>query len=298
MKLLYIQVLYFTIYSFLGWVCESTYCSIGQKKLVNRGFLNGPFCPIYGFGALLVISILSPFVNNIPVLFIASIIVTSTLEYITSYVLEKIFHMSWWDYSTYKYNINGRVCLQNSLMFGLLSLFVMLVIHPAIDDFVASINTKVAFALSVLFATYFIVDTIITAGTILHLNERLEKLHELHEDLLEKRKKHLEVVKGHLQASLANQIEELGLSKYSPAEMEELLSNDFKGNFIKEEHKIMNELEFEIKSLNTRIEELKSKGHGVLRRRVIKAFPNMKSLKHKSLLEEIKENINLSLIHI
>ena len=292
MKLLYIQVLYFTIYSFLGWVCESTYCSIGQKKLVNRGFLNGPFCPIYGFGALLVISILSPFVNNIPVLFIASIIVTSTLEYITSYVLEKIFHMSWWDYSTYKYNINGRVCLQNSLMFGLLSLFVMLVIHPAIDDFVASINTKVAFALSVLFATYFIVDTIITAGTILHLNERLEKLHELHEDLLEKRKKHLEVVKGHLQASLANQIEELGLSKYSPAEMEELLSNDFKGNFIKEEHKIMNELEFEIKSLNTRIEELKSKGHGVLRRRVIKAFPNMKSLKHKSLLEEIKEIIN------
>lgn len=292
MKLLYIQVLYFTIYSFLGWVCESTYCSIGQKKLVNRGFLNGPFCPIYGFGALLVISILSPFVNNIPVLFIASIIVTSTLEYITSYVLEKIFHMSWWDYSTYKYNINGRVCLQNSLMFGLLSLFVMLVIHPAIDDFVASINTKVAFALSVLFATYFIVDTIITAGTILHLNERLEKLHTLHEDLLEKRKRHFEVVKGHLQASLANQIEELGLSKYSPAEMEELLSNDFKGNFIKEEHKIMNELEFEIKSLNTRIEELKSKGHGVLRRRVIKAFPNMKSLKHKSLLEEIKENIN------
>lgn len=292
MKLLYIQVLYFTIYSFLGWVCESTYCSIGQKKLVNRGFLNGPFCPIYGFGALLVISILSPFVNNIPVLFIASIIVTSTLEYITSYVLEKIFHMSWWDYSTYKYNINGRVCLQNSLMFGLLSLFVMLVIHPAIDDFVASINTKVAFALSVLFATYFIVDTIITAGTILHLNERLEKLHELHEDLFEKRKKHLEVVKGHLQASLANQIEELGLSKYSPAEMEELLSSDFRGNFIKEEHKVMNELEFEIKSLSNRIEELKSKGHGVLRRRVIKAFPNMKSLKHKSLLEEIKENID------
>ena len=292
MKVLYLQVLYFTIYSFLGWVCESTYCSIGQKKLVNRGFLNGPFCPIYGFGALLVISILSPFVNNIPILFIASIIVTSTLEYITSYVLEKIFHMSWWDYSTYKYNINGRVCLKNSLMFGVMSLFVMLVVHPAVDDFVAKINTNVAFVLSILFGTYFIVDTIITASTILHLNERLEKLHTLHEDLLEKKKRHLEVVKGHLQASLANQIEELGLSKYSPAEMEELLSSDFRGNFIKEEHKVINELEFEIKSLSNRIEELKSKGHGVLRRRVIKAFPNMKSLKHKSLLEEIKENID------
>ncbi|EEA85457.1 hypothetical protein CLOHIR_00895 [Peptacetobacter hiranonis DSM 13275] len=177
-------------------------------------------------------------------------------------------------------------------MFGVMSLFVMLVVHPAVDDFVAKINTNVAFVLSILFGTYFIVDTIITASTILHLNERLEKLHTLHEDLLEKKKRHLEVVKGHLQASLANQIEELGLSKYSPAEMEELLSSDFRGNFIKEEHKVMNELEFEIKSLSNRIEELKSKGHGVLRRRVIKAFPNMKSLKHKSLLEEIKENID------
>ena len=292
MKVLYLQVLYFTIYSFLGWVCESTYCSIGQKKFVNRGFLNGPFCPIYGFGALLVISILSPFVNNIPILYIASIIVRSTLEYTSSYVLEKIFHMSWWDYSTYKYNINGRVCLKNSLMFGVMSLFVMLVVHPAVDDFVAKINTNVAFVLSILFGTYFIVDTIITASTILHLNERLKKHHTLHEDLLEKKKRHLEVVQRHLQASLANQIEELGLSKYSPAEMEELLSSDFRGNFIKEEHKVMNELEFEIKSLSNRIEELKSKGHGVLRRRVIKAFPNMKSLKHKSLLEEIKENID------
>ena len=91
---------------------------------------------------------------------------------------------------------------------------------------------------------------------------------------------------------MPTRFEELGLSKYSPAEMEELLSSDFRGNFIKEEHKVMNELEFEIKSLNNRIEDLKSKGHGVLRRRVIKAFPNMKSLKHKSLLEEIKENID------
>lgn len=292
MKLLYIQVLYFTIYSFLGWVCESTYCSIGQKKLVNRGFLNGPFCPIYGFGALLVITILSPFVNNIPILFIASIIVTSVLEYITSFILEKLFHMSWWDYSTYKFNIHGRVCLKNSLMFGVMSLFVMLVVHPAIDNFVTRINTKVAFILSILFGTYFIVDTIITATTILHLNERLEKLYTLHETLLEKRKSHIEAVKAHLQTSLANQIEELGLSRFTPAEMEEILSNDFAGKFIKEEHKVINELEFEIKTLNSRIEELKSKGHGVLRRRVIKAFPNMKSLRHRSILEEIKENIN------
>lgn len=292
MKLFYIQVLYFTIYSFLGWVCETVYCSIGQKKFVNRGFLNGPFCPIYGFGALAVITILSPFVENIPILFIASIIVTSFLEYVTSFLLEKLFHMSWWDYSNYKFNINGRVCLQNSLMFGVLSLFVMLVVHPAIDDFVSSINTKVAFVLSILFGTYFVVDTIITSTTILHLNERLEKLHVLHEDLLEKRKKHIEVVKQHLQTSLANQIEELGFSRYTPTEMEEMLSKDFAGNFIKEEHKLINELEFEINSLNNKIEALKTKNHNILRRRIIKAFPYMKSLKHNAILQDIKENIN------
>lgn len=292
MKLFYIQVLYFTIYSFLGWVCETVYCSIGQKKFVNRGFLNGPFCPIYGFGALAVITILSPFVENIPILFIASIIVTSLLEYVTSFILEKLFHMSWWDYSNYKFNINGRVCLQNSLMFGVLSLFVMLVVHPAIDDFVSSINTKVAFVLSILFGTYFVVDTIITSTTILHLNERLEKLHALHEDLLEKRKKHIEVVKQHLQTSLASQIEQLGFSRYTPTEMEEILSKDFSGNFIKEEHKLINELEFEITALNNKIEALKTKNHNILRRRIIKAFPYMKSLKHNALLQDIKENIN------
>lgn len=292
MKLLYIQVLYFTIYSFLGWVCETTYCSLGQKKFINRGFLNGPFCPIYGFGALAVITILSPFINNIPLLFIASIIVTSGLEYITSFVLEKLFNMSWWDYSDYKFNINGRVCLKNSLMFGFLSLFVMLILHPAVRKFVSDINIKLAFVLSIVLSAYFIVDTIITTTTILHLNERLEKLHELYEIASNKRKKHIETIRQHLEVSLANQIEELGFSKYIPSEMNEILSNNFSDNFRKEEHKFINELEYEIKSIDSKIESLKTKNHSILRRRILKAFPSLHSLKHDSILKEIKNKIN------
>lgn len=292
MRLLYIQVLYFTIYSFLGWVCETTYCSIGQRKFVNRGFLNGPFCPIYGFGALAVITILSPFVDNIPLLFITSIIVTSVLEYVTSFILEKMFNMSWWDYSNYKFNINGRVCLQNSLMFGLLSLFVMLILHPAVKDFVADINTKIAFAISVLLGAYFIVDTFITTATIIHLNERLEKLHALYEDLSIKRRRHVEAIRQHLETSLVNQIENIGDSKYVSSEMNEILSNDFIGNLKKEEHKFIHELENEIKSINTKIESLKNKNNTLLRRRLLKAFPSIHSLKHDSVLKEIKNLVN------
>ena len=111
--------LWFILYSFFGWVYESTLCSITSRSLVNRGFLNGPLCPVYGFGALTVILAfwrepdISPW--N---LFFSSMVLTCTLEYITSWAMEKLFHARWWDYSEYRYNINGRVCLLGALAFG------------------------------------------------------------------------------------------------------------------------------------------------------------------------------------
>ena len=115
--------LHFVFYSFLGWVAETIYCSLLQGKFVYRGFLSGPVCPIYGFGAIFVITLLQPFKENILMLFLMGVVITSTLEYITSYLLEVIFHMKWWDYSKRKFNINGRVCAWNSSLFGILSVF-------------------------------------------------------------------------------------------------------------------------------------------------------------------------------
>ena len=85
------QVLYFFIYSFLGWVCECIYCGIGARRFINRGFLEGPYCPIYGWGALIVLYALEPFKNNLVLLFFAGMILTSLLEYATSVVMEKCF---------------------------------------------------------------------------------------------------------------------------------------------------------------------------------------------------------------
>ena len=130
---------YFFIYAVIGWLCEVVYCSIPQKKFINRGFLNGPYCPIYGVGAVIVAGILTPWVNNPAAVFVVGVTVTSTLEYFTSWAMEKLFHAKWWDYSDQKLNINGRVCLKNSLLFGLMCLALMYLVHPFTRDLITAL---------------------------------------------------------------------------------------------------------------------------------------------------------------
>ena len=126
----------FIIYSFLGYVCEVIYCSLIQRKIVNRGFLFGPLCPIYGFGAVLTIYSLSKYISDPIVVFILGMLITSALEYFTSYVFEKIFNNKWWDYSNRVDSINGRVCLGNSILFGIGILVVLYIVNPRVDVFI------------------------------------------------------------------------------------------------------------------------------------------------------------------
>ena len=120
----------FIFYSFIGWIIESLYVYYCTKKLMNRGFLIGPYCPIYGLGCVLFITLLEKYMNEPLVLFILAITICSVLEYLTSWVMEKLFKARWWDYSDKKFNINGRVCLENMMGFGVGALVVMYVSHP------------------------------------------------------------------------------------------------------------------------------------------------------------------------
>lgn len=129
--------IYFLIYSFFGFIIETSYVYLMDGELKERGFLFGPVIPIYGFGAMAIITCLHPFEKQIPQLFIYGMILTSTLEYITSYIMEKAFGMRWWDYSVRKYNIKGRICLRNSLMFALLSVILMQWIHPTVRNLIS-----------------------------------------------------------------------------------------------------------------------------------------------------------------
>ena len=128
MKTVETWFLWLMIYSIIGWVYESTICSIGQRKLINRGFLNGPYCPIYGTGAVLVLLVLGRIQNPV-LLFFAGAALTCSLEYLTSWLMEKLFHARWWDYSKRKFNIGGRVCLIGAIVFGAFSVVLILVLH-------------------------------------------------------------------------------------------------------------------------------------------------------------------------
>lgn len=133
MEYIYQLILMFFIYSFGGWIVEVIFTRIFEThKFVNRGFLTGPICPIYGFGAIFVVIFLTKYMSSPIVLYFMSIVIASILEYTTSYIMEKVFKNRWWDYTQYKYNINGRICLETMIPFGFLALFMMYILNPFI----------------------------------------------------------------------------------------------------------------------------------------------------------------------
>lgn len=116
--------------AFLGWLMEVTCKSLEYKRFINRGFLIGPWCPIYGVGSLLIVLLLDGYADSPVTVFLLGMIVCGALEYLTSYLLEKIFHARWWDYSRRRFNLNGRICANTLIPFGLLGLLLIYVLHP------------------------------------------------------------------------------------------------------------------------------------------------------------------------
>ena len=156
----------FFIYSIIGWITESTYVSIKEKKIVNRGFLIGPYCPIYGCGALVIITYLEQYKDNIITVFFLAVIVCSILEYLTSYIMEKIFKARWWDYSNEKFNLNGRICGKNALLFGLGGVIVIYLVHPALKNILTLFNPKLLFIIIIICLIIYLTDAIISFNII------------------------------------------------------------------------------------------------------------------------------------
>jgi uncharacterized membrane protein len=129
---LYEALWIFILYACIGWLVEVSYAALSKGVFENRGFLNGPYCPIYGFGILIVTTLLSPLQDNLIWLFLGSVALTSALEFLTGLVLEKIFKQRWWDYSDVPFNIMGHICLKFSVFWGLGCMFVLRLIHPHI----------------------------------------------------------------------------------------------------------------------------------------------------------------------
>ena len=178
-----IYFLVFIIYSVLGWLMECTISLVNKHKLINRGFLIGPYCPIYGIGVVGVTLVLSKFVEQMKgfwgliAIFLVSMILCGILEYFTSYIMEKLFHARWWDYSQKKFNINGRVCPETLIPFGFLSVAILKITNPIIFKFLYELPENVIMYSSLTFAIILIIDVCISykiISSFKHLN-KIEK---------------------------------------------------------------------------------------------------------------------------
>ena len=273
--------LYFSIYSVLGWVCETVYCSVIQRKFVNRGFLNGPVCPVYGVGAVLVIYLLQPVAGNVPALFLTGMLVTTVLEYLTSVLLEKLFHMKWWDYSHFKLQINGRVCLLNSLMFGALSVFVMLVLHPRVQKLVDLIPAAALPWISLGIAAVFIADTVLTVRSILILKGKLEEVRRALADIKEKSEQVKAQFKVEWLARVLQAREQLQDKADDIAEYLEKFR-------LPEGISLREYVEDRAKKLPS----LAKKGRW-MNQRLVRAFPSLNAPRYADILEQLKERLKV-----
>ena len=164
-------ILLFFIYSFLGWCLEVICKLVNDHKFVNRGFLIGPYCPIYGFGAITMTIFLNKYLDDPVTLFIMIILICSVLEYFTSYFLEKIYNTRWWDYTNYKFNINGRICLETMIPFGIFGMFIMYKTNPFFLAIINKIPLNISIFIAIFLLIIFIIDNIISSKTILEIQK-------------------------------------------------------------------------------------------------------------------------------
>ena len=175
MKEVCVLFLLFMMYSFLGWSLEVICKLIEKKKFINRGFLVGPVCPIYGVGAVSITILLDKYKNDILVLFIMAMLIASILEYFTSFIMEKLFNARWWDYSTRRFNINGRICLETLIPFGLLGLLITYVVNPFFYSLITDLSTNGMYILSIILFIIFITDLIVSYKVINNVKHTINK---------------------------------------------------------------------------------------------------------------------------
>ncbi len=248
----------FIIYSFLGWCSEVAYAALETGSFVNRGFLNGPVCPIYGSGIVIVVSILTPLKTNLLILFLGSVILTTLLELIVGWGMETIFHHQWWDYSMLPFNFKGYICLKFSILWGLACTLVMDIVHPIIMKPIGFLPKREGIFLLVILFGLFIADCVITVSNIFKFNRKLVLLEEIQQQL----DKISVGIGENIYEGVSEAMEVSDKVKENMAERKEELTKHYQ-ELIEEKEK------YQI--------------------RILKAFPNLKSKRYSISLEKIKK---------
>ena len=273
---------FFFIYGFLGWCTEVCFQAMRKGKLVNRGFLNGPICPIYGVCVVLIIWLLEPLAPHGLILFAGSVILCSVLEGLTGLILEKLFHQRWWDYSEEPFNIGGYVCLRFSLMWGFACVFVIYIVHPTIALLLSWVPHTLGVILLCVLGAAFVADCAATFAAMAGLEKRLR----------------------HIERTAT------GLRKISDGVTETLYERSIrvKDNADKARTELLNqqaefhekvaegkaELEAEAKKKKQIVEERRLELEKKLtygQKRLLKAFPAARSTRHTEAMELLKQHL-------
>jgi len=281
----YFYIWFFFIYAFLGWCTEVVYAAVNSRKFVNRGFLNGTVCPIYGVGVIIIIACLIPFKEYIILSFMGAVVLISALELITGWLLEKIFHQKWWDYSDMPLNISGYICLRFSLIWGLVCLLIINIIHPIIYNIINMVPVTLGRVFLIIFLAGILVDIIVTIQSVIKLNKVLEQLNEIAGKIRSFSEEFGEKI-------ASGSISFLGKG----GELKNVLSEgkSITGKFVEEQ---MDRVDQGFDKAKEQILELEQKRKDLLSKgffggkRLLRAFPRIKSKNYREVLEDLKEKI-------
>ena len=284
---------FFYLYCFLGWFFESTYVSVKSKKLVNRGFMGGPFLPLYGSGAIMMLVVSAPFRDNLLLTYLAGVVGATALEYITGVTMEALFKVRYWDYSNQRFNYKGHICLSSSVAWGFLTILMTRVIHRPIEQFVLAIPGLALLCLTAVLTIYIAVDFTLAFKAALELRDILARMQRI-KDEVERLQRRLDVIIAFNNAEKEQKRleNEMSLSE---------LSQSVRQRFASLKENIQNMPSAYGEGIREEIAELRGrfsnyvevqKGYkemlGFYKRALIRNNPTMVSGKFKNVLEELK----------
>ena len=287
-------LLVFYLYCMLGWCFESTVVSVGQRRLVNRGFLRGPMLPIYGFGAVILLHVSLPLKQHPVWLYLASMIAATVFEYIVGVVMEKIFKVKYWDYSKQRFQFQGYICLRSSLCWGFLGLILTSVIHPPIEKLVLGLPFIGLIVIDVLFSAAFISDVIVSVRSALDLAKVLEELDRLREQGAELRQQLSETALVGL-TNLSYRVEEahgeftekVGEAKAQLAAVHEMRSDERRA----QTEAAREQLQAKLDELQRRFDE-RAAALGRTRKSLLRGNPTARSERYTEVLERLKKRLD------
>ena len=270
-----------------------SYAALVSGRFVNRGFLNGPWCPVYGFGVVIVLAGLEPLRSNLLLLFLGSVALTSALEWLTGFVLEKLFHQRWWDYSDQPFNLGGYICLRFSIAWGLACLFVVEILHPTVVFLIRLIPHEVGLVILVMLCVGMCVDLTATVSTITKMNRQLSQVDELAARI----------------RTMSNQLGEQLADRVLDAAQR---GSDFGEKLAKGREELKNGLEDlrdTLDGMKERLDQYRDQGREQMereldelrdrldeamnrrilgQRRLMRAFPRMRSVNHRQAMERLR----------